>query len=103
MCCQEVLFGAASYSNLLARALSTLDVFLILLCVLQVLFVSTAISAASFVLPVRTMCPLCIAAAVVHFLCVLPFSHLLLTRLSLPVVQVLVMLQRLLVVVLMYF
>ena len=104
VCCQEVLFGAALHSNLLApRALSTLNVFLILLYVRQVLFASTAISVASFVLPVRTMCPLCIAAAVVHFLCVLPFSRLLLTRLSLPVVQVLVMLQCLLVIVLMYF
>ena len=103
VCCQEVLFGAASYSNLLARALSALNVFLILLCVRQVLFASTAISVASFVLPVRTMCPLCIAAAVVHFLCVLPLSRLLLTRLSLPAVQVLVMLQRLLIIVLIYF
>jgi hypothetical protein len=49
------------------------------------------------------MCPLCVAAAVVHFLCVLPFSRLLLTRLSLPIVQVLVMLRRLLIVILIRF
>ena len=55
-------------------------------------------------IPPPTACKMLIddvAAAVIHFLCVLPFPHLLLTRLSLPTVQVLVIMQRFPIVILM--
>jgi len=98
VCCQEVHYGAALYSNI---ALSILGAFLILSRVWQVLCASM-IAATAFLLPVRAVCPVCIAAIVVLLLCALLFSRLLFTCLSPPTVQMLVVLQRVVIIVLLY-
>ena len=96
VCRQEVDRSAALYSN---HVLSILGAFLILSRVWQVLCAS-AIASIAFFLPVRAMCPMCVAVAVVLLLCVLPFSHLLLSWLSPLAVQMLFILQRAITIIL---
>ena len=98
VCCQVVLCGAVLYSNL---ALSTFGVFLILPPVWQVLYASMIV-AISFIIPVRAVCPVCIAFAFVLLLYVSSLFRLLFTWLSPSTIQMLVILQHIMILVLFY-